>query len=87
MEAPAYVPGLLLRRVLLWIAHVQSSDGADSDELMEISEAELEAAIADATGMPEPERETLLNLIEKGLAVDNGMRRNVQWQCISPRPW
>jgi hypothetical protein len=54
---------------------------------MEISEAELEAAIADTTGMPEPERETLLNLIEKGLAVDNGMRRNGQWQCISPRPW
>ena len=60
---------------------------ADSDELMEISEAELEAAIADTTGMPEPERETLLNLIEKGLAVDSGMRRNGQWQCISPRPW
>jgi hypothetical protein len=51
---------------------------------MEISEAELEAAIADTTGMPEPERETLLNLIEKGLAVDSGMRRNGQWQCISP---
>ena len=54
---------------------------------MEISEAELEAAIADTTGMPEPERETLLNLIEKGLAVDSGMRRNGQWQYISPRPW
>ena len=54
---------------------------------MEISEAELEAAIADTTGMPEPERETLLNLIEKGLAVDSGMRRNGHWQCISPRPW
>jgi hypothetical protein len=54
---------------------------------MEISEAELEAAIADTTGMPEPDREALLNLIEKGLAVDSGMRRNGQWQCVSPRPW
>ena len=52
---------------------------------MEISEAELEAAIADNTGMP-GQREALLNLIEKGLAVDSGMRRNGQWQCISPRP-
>jgi len=54
---------------------------------MEISEAESEAAIADTTGTPEPEREALLNLIEKGLLVDSGMRRNGQWQCISTRPW
>ena len=60
---------------------------ADSDELMEISEAELGTAIADTTGMPEPDRKALLDLIEKGLAVDSGMRRNGQWQCISPRPW
>ena len=54
---------------------------------MEISEAELEVAIADTTGMPEPDRKALLDLIEKGLAVDSGMRRNGQWQCVSPRPW
>jgi DNA-binding GntR family transcriptional regulator len=55
---------------------------------MEISEAELEAAIADTAGMPDPViREALLNLIEKGLVVDSGMRRNGQWQCVSPRPW
>jgi hypothetical protein len=60
----------------------------DSDEPMEISEAELEAAIADTAGMPDPViREALLNLIEKGLVVDSGMRRNGQWQCVSPRPW
>ena len=53
---------------------------------MEILDAELEAAIED-TGMPELEREALLNLIEKGLVVDSGMRRNGQWQCVSPRPW
>jgi hypothetical protein len=48
---------------------------------MEISEAELEAAIADTAGMPDPViREALLNLIEKGLVVDSGMRRNGQWR-------
>ena len=54
---------------------------------MEISDAELEAAIEDTSGMPELEREASLNLIEKGLVVDGGMRRNGQWQCVSPRPW
>jgi hypothetical protein len=48
---------------------------------MEISEAELEAAIADTTGMPEPDREALLNLIEKGLAVDSGT-----FEPMSPVP-
>ena len=35
---------------------------ANADELMEISEAELEAAIADTTGMPEPEREARVHV-------------------------